>query len=73
MVDRADDVVDGRVRGQSAHERAVLGADPLRLEGDQDVDLRGVPRLQAGRLGEVGGVARGEGREGLGRGGGELP
>lgn len=69
MVQRADEVVDGRVRREVPDERAVGRADPLALEGDQDVDLRCVVRLQAGGLGEVGGVAGPEGGEGdFGRG-----
>lgn len=63
VVQRPDEVVDPRVRRQRAHQRAVLGPDPLPLEPDQQVDLRGVRRLQARRLGQVGVVPRLQRRE----------
>jgi hypothetical protein len=64
MMDRADEVVDGRVGGERADEGTVGWADPFALEGDEDVDLGCVVCLQAAGFDEVGGVAWGEGREG---------
>ncbi len=72
MVDRAHDVVDGRVRGKGADEGPVRGADPFCFEGDEDGDLRCVKGLQAEGLGEVGFVPWGEEGEGFFRGRGEL-
>ena len=54
VVQRAHEVVDGRVRGERLHQRRVRGPDELALEADQDVDLRGVLGLQTLGLDEVG-------------------
>lgn len=64
VVHGADEVVDAGLLGEGGGEGAELGTDELGLEADDDVDLRGVGRLQALGFGEVGGVAGGHGRDG---------
>jgi hypothetical protein len=71
VVQRADEVVDGRVRRQLADQGRIGGRpDPLALEADKDVDMGCIFGLQPGGFGEVGRVAGEESGEGGFGGGG---
>lgn len=64
-MDGADEVVDAGGYGEGLHEGAILRADELCLEGDEDVDLGRVEGLEALGFEEVGFVAGDEAGEGI--------
>lgn len=63
VVDRADEVVDGRRGGEASDQWCVARADELCLEADEDMDLRGVEGLKSPSLDQIGFVAGDERRE----------
>jgi hypothetical protein len=56
VVDRPDEEVYRRIRGELRDQCPVAGADPFPFEADEDVDLRAVFGAQAEGFSDVGGV-----------------
>lgn len=65
VVDGAEKVVHARLGGEIGDVGPVGRAQPLTLETDEDMDLRGISSLQASSFLEVGLMSRGKFRQRL--------